>query len=66
MPLIKGKSNAARSENIRREIDAGKPPQQAVAIGYAVQRRAASVKRSASRSGAVARTKRDDWDHGTH
>lgn len=40
MPLIKSKSKAARKENIKREIDAGKDPKQAVAIGYAVQRRA--------------------------
>ena len=40
MPLIKSGSNAARSENIRREIDAGKPPAQAEAIGYSVQRKA--------------------------
>ena len=41
MPLIKSKSNKARQENIRREIEAGKPPKQAVAIGYSVQRQAA-------------------------
>lgn len=40
MPLVKSGSNRARSENIRREIEAGKPRKQAVAIGYAVQRRA--------------------------
>lgn len=41
MPLVKSPSNAARSENIRREMDAGKPQNQAVAIGYSVQRQAA-------------------------
>lgn len=41
MPLIKSKSKSARSENIKREIDAGKPIKQAVAIGYSVQRQAA-------------------------
>jgi hypothetical protein len=40
MPLIKSSSKAARSENIKREIDAGKPIKQAVAIGYSEQRRA--------------------------
>jgi len=40
MPLIKSSSKKARSENIRREIDAGKPAKQAVAIGYSVQREA--------------------------
>jgi len=39
MPLVKGKSNKARSENIRREVNAGKPPKQAEAIAYAVQRK---------------------------
>ena len=40
MPLVKSPSNAARSENIRREIDAGRPPKQAEAIAYSLQRRA--------------------------
>lgn len=38
MPLIKSTSNKARTENIRREIDSGRPRNQAVAIGYSVQR----------------------------
>ena len=40
MPLIKGKSDEARSENIKREIEAGKDPKQAAAIAYSVQRKA--------------------------
>lgn len=40
MPLIEGKSDKSRSENIKTEIEAGKDPKQAEAIGYAVQRRA--------------------------
>lgn len=40
MPLIHGKSDRAREKNIEREIEAGKPPKQAVAIGYSVQREA--------------------------
>jgi hypothetical protein len=40
MPLIKSPSKAARNQNIKTEIAAGKPPKQAVAIGYAIQRRA--------------------------
>lgn len=40
MPLIKGKSDKARSENIKREIEAGKDPKQAAAIAYSVQRKA--------------------------
>ena len=40
MPLKKSASKKARQENIKREIEAGKPPAQAVAIGYSVQRAA--------------------------
>jgi hypothetical protein len=44
MPLKKGKSDKTRSENIAQEIKAGKPRKQAVAIGYAVQRRSKGKK----------------------
>lgn len=44
MPLVNSSSKAARQTNIKREIDAGKPVKQAVAIGYSVQRRAAEKK----------------------
>lgn len=40
MPLIEGKSNAAREENVKREVEAGKNPKQAAAIAYSVQRKA--------------------------
>ncbi|MEY5060452.1 MAG: hypothetical protein RIS45_373 [Planctomycetota bacterium] len=40
MPLIKRSSKAARATNIRRLIDEGYPPRQAVAIAYATQRAA--------------------------
>jgi ABC-type glycerol-3-phosphate transport system substrate-binding protein len=40
MPLINSPSKTARNQNIKTEIAAGKPPKQAVAIGYAIQRRA--------------------------
>lgn len=39
MPLSTGTSKASREENIKTEIAAGKKPAQAVAIGYAEQRR---------------------------
>ena len=40
MALIKSASKTVRNKNIKTEIAAGKPPKQAVAIGYAVQRKA--------------------------
>lgn len=40
MPLKKSKSAAAFKENVKKEIAAGKPPKQAVAIAYDVKRRA--------------------------
>lgn len=40
MPLIEGKSDKSRAENIKTEVEAGKDPKQAAAIGYAVQRKA--------------------------
>jgi hypothetical protein len=39
MPLKEGKSKKAFEKNIKTEIEAGKPPKQAVAIAYAVKRR---------------------------
>ena len=42
MPLVKGKKAATKkgfSENIKREIKAGKPQKQAVAIAYAQARK---------------------------
>lgn len=41
MPLVKGKKAKTKegfSENIRREMDAGKPQKQAVAIAYSEAR----------------------------
>lgn len=38
MPLIKSKSKQAFQKNVRKEIAAGKPPKQAVAIAYATKR----------------------------
>lgn len=42
MPLVKGmkaKSKKGFSENVKREMDAGKPQKQAVAIAYSEARR---------------------------
>jgi len=49
MPLKKGTSNKTRSENIAKEIKAGKPPKQAEAIGYAVQREAKAKSKSTTK-----------------
>ncbi len=38
MPLNKGKSKKAFSQNVRTEMAAGKPQKQAVAIAYSVRR----------------------------
>lgn len=39
MPLVKSSSDKAREQNVKREIEAGKEPKQAVAIAYSVQRK---------------------------
>lgn len=46
MPLKHGTSDKTRQANIKREIEAGKPIKQAVAIGYAVQREAKKDKKA--------------------
>lgn len=40
MPLAISASNKAREANIKTEIAAGKPPKQAAAIAYSIQRKA--------------------------
>ena len=45
MPLKKGSSQKTISANIKTEIAAGKPPKQAVAIGYSVQRESRKKKK---------------------
>lgn len=42
MPLIHSRSPQAFKQNIRKEIAAGKPPKQAVAIAYSTKRAATS------------------------
>jgi hypothetical protein len=46
MPLIKSKSKSAFQKNVKKEIAAGKPPKQAVAIAYATKRSAGSKSKS--------------------
>jgi hypothetical protein len=45
MPLKKGKSRAAVSENVKKEIAAGKPQKQAVAIALNTARRSGKKKK---------------------
>jgi len=49
MPLIKSTSKKAFKENIEREVAAGRPPKQAVAIAYSVKRDAAAKRTSKSK-----------------
>lgn len=44
MPLKKSSSKKAFAQNVRAEMKAGKPPKQAVAIAYSVQREAKKKK----------------------
>lgn len=48
MPLVKGmraRSKSGFSENVKREIDSGKPQKQAVAIAYSEARRGKKKKK---------------------
>jgi hypothetical protein len=45
MPLVKSKSKKAFKKNVEAEIKAGKPPKQAVAIAYAVKKKASKKKK---------------------
>jgi hypothetical protein len=47
MPRNPGTSNAARNDNVKAEIDSGRPIKQAVAIAYSEQREAKKKKRNA-------------------
>ena len=47
MPLRKGTSRKTVSENIRTEMDAGKPQRQAVAIALDVKRRSKRKRKAA-------------------
>ena len=40
MPLIKSQSKKAFKQNVKKEIQAGKPQKQAVAIAFSVQKQA--------------------------
>jgi hypothetical protein len=49
MPLISSMTPKALKANIKKEIEAGKPVKQAVAIGYSVQREAEKPKAKAKK-----------------
>jgi hypothetical protein len=51
MPLIKSTSKKAFKENISKEVAAGKPIKQAVAIAYATKRSAAAKKPASKQKG---------------
>lgn len=46
MPLVKSSSKKAFRENVKAEVEAGKPVKQAVAIAYSVKRKAEGKKAS--------------------
>jgi len=50
MPYEKTGSKKSRQRNIKRWIDEGYPPKQAVAMGYSTQRRYSGKKKRTSRS----------------
>ena len=49
MPLIKSTSKQAFKTNVKKEIAAGKPPKQAVAIAYATKRQMAKKTKGKSK-----------------
>jgi len=55
MPLVKGKSREAMSQNIRTEMAAGKPQKQAIAIAYS---QAGERRKNASKAKGHRRPKR--------
>lgn len=50
MPLKKSKSKKAFKENVKKEMKAGKPQKQAVAIAYATQRKAGGKAKGITKS----------------
>lgn len=58
MPLIKSKSQKAFSTNVEREMDAGKPKDQSLAIAYSVKRKAGAKKKMAEGGPVSAKTEK--------
>jgi hypothetical protein len=57
MPLIKSSSKKAVGQNIKREVAAGRPQKQAIAIALSTQRAAAEHRKSLSAKAWKARGK---------
>ena len=55
MPLVKSGSKEAVGKNIKKEMEAGKPKKQAVAIALATERKYAKVSRKSKLEDAYAR-----------
>jgi len=56
MPLIKSKTKTAFKKNVQKEVDAGKPVKQALAIAYSTQR--AAAKKGMSKKNTPSRGKK--------
>lgn len=54
MPLRSGKSRAAFSHNVKTEVEAGKPQEQAVAIAYAKERGDSAISAHCTKMDAIA------------
>ncbi len=65
MPLIKSRSKKAFSENVSKEMSAGKPQKQAVAIAYATQR-ATGKKKKMARGGEIEMPGETGHEKGVH
>ena len=58
MPMVKGYSPKSVSKNVSREMKAGKPQKQAVAIALSVARKAAVKAGKPSKAKAASKSKR--------
>lgn len=65
MPLHKGKSEKAFKENIKTEMEHGKPQNQALAIAYSMKRKA-KAKKMAEGGDADSGKNRKDFEKGVH
>jgi hypothetical protein len=67
MPLVKSSSKKAVGTNVKREMEAGKPQKQAVAIALDVQRRAGgNVKPNPNKEKKMAKHKEEPKDMKKH